>query len=101
MAWEWSHTQEAYDNARDNLTKWKRPKLEVVYGEWFAHDGSEFREDAYHDGVRAAEKMTHEGLVEDIFGRARAQRLCTNGGHRAWMCPYGCEVHMVSFDKEK
>lgn len=34
-------------------------------------------------------------LVDDIWERASNLATCTNGGHDAWMCPFGC--HMVSF----
>lgn len=38
MAWEWSHTPEAYANAEANIRAKDRKWLETVYGEWHAED---------------------------------------------------------------
>lgn len=49
MAWSWSHTQEAYDNARVNAFNLSIEELATIYAEWKAYDKSV----AEHDPVAA------------------------------------------------
>ena len=39
MAWSWSHSQEAYENARENLSTLDRETLEIIFAEWRAAQG--------------------------------------------------------------
>jgi hypothetical protein len=38
MAWEWSHTSEAYDNARENIARLSRLALLEIVREWAHYD---------------------------------------------------------------
>lgn len=123
MAWSWSHTQEAYDNARRNLAELPREVLEEIYAEWQAcnkeneyrkriweldvefgkvsWDAPEFSSEAwcqdnYHIAIDAAKDMSAAVLVDAIWDWAEAHAVCDNGGFNAWMSPTGC--HVVSFD---
>lgn len=105
MAWSWSHTQEAYTNAYNNLFRRFRPWLEVVFAEWevksqFSEE-EEWDSDLYYKSLEKAKTLPEDTLVEYIWEHMEEQAICENGGHRAWGCPYGCNVHMVSFDEEK
>ena len=102
MAWSWSHTQEGIDNAERNLGDKPRAWLEEVYCEWRCRCMDEEPEDDCRK-VRAlaeslAHSMTEDQLVEFIWSRMKGERTCTNGGHEAFACPYGC--HAVPFNRE-
>ena len=101
MAWSWSHSQEAYCNARDNVLDLPRDVLEVIYGEQHAgdtHDSEQFSQWHYARALSKARKLTADILAESVAERMEELATCSNGGHRAWVCPYGC--HTVSFDRE-
>ena len=126
MAWEWSHTQEAYEYVRCRLYKMAKAKLHVIWAEWKTYhhaqevaqaeaeaEGEElllpsddFDQDYYKTQLKEArqvsKKVGTEPLADDIWNWASNFATCTNGGHQAWMCPYGCDPHMVPFGpKEK
>lgn len=103
MAWEWSHTNEAYDTARDNLDNAPRAWLNIAFAEWKAKEIENANDEREPFGadyeqalVDAAQHMGRDALIEAIWDNASDQRTCDNGGFNAWMCPYGC--HTVSFD---
>ncbi len=104
MAWSWSHTQEAYDNACLNLALLDKSELDIIYGEWQAHiDESSslvtgFDEKCYYIGLDIAKHTDVNILLDKIWTKVKAFATCDNGGFKAWVCPYGC--HTVSFDKE-
>jgi hypothetical protein len=110
MAWEWSHTQEAYGNARRNLEGKSREWLNEVFGEWRAEsdrlvfhrrpiadfcDNGGFDGEAYDAALLLAVDLPDEALIEEIWERMSSQRTCDNGGFNAWACPSGC--HTISF----
>jgi hypothetical protein len=100
MAWSWSHTDEAYANARANLLELRDIELWEIYGEWHAAD-LELDENwlpKYNEHYRKAQSLGRDVLIEYIWDRAREQQTCDNGGFNAWMCPHGCTPHSVSFD---
>lgn len=126
MAWSWSHTQEAYDNARRNLEELPREELEIIYAEWQAclkeneyqkriweldvefskttfsapeFDNNAWCQDNYDIAIDAAKDLAADVLVDQIWGWAESQAVCDNGGFNAWMCPTGC--HRVPFDYEE
>ena len=72
MAWSWSHSQEAYENARENLSTLDRETLEIIFAEWRAAQGK-------------------GGIIHNH------NDFNDNGGFNAWMCPSGCGCHCVSF----
>lgn len=108
MAWEWSHTNEAYANAYDHVQRLPRKTLLVVLREWSYHDREikgtlrgpvispktgralGFRLPA---GIR---RLCQDTLADLVWERAENHRTCDNGGWNAWICPDGC--HTVPFD---
>ena len=104
MAWEWSHTPEAYENARLNLADLSTKNLRIIFAEWHAWGGessstSDFNKALYKDALKSATQIAGDILVDSIWERAEEHRTCDNGGFNAWVCPFGC--HTVSFDREE
>ncbi len=99
MAWEWSHTDQAYANAEENLKDLGTDDLQVIYAEWKAmNQDGDFEPQVYKQHLKEAEDIADDILAGYIWERSSEQRTCTNGGHMAWVCPWGC--HLVSFDQE-
>lgn len=104
MAWEWSHTAEAYSNANNNLYLKDRSWIVECYGEWHAletdDDGeldyNSFDQEAYSAAVEEAADMTIDELIDYIWNRMSEHATCDNGGFNAYCCPSGC--HTVPFD---
>jgi hypothetical protein len=89
MAWEWSHTEEAYDYAREQLGKRPRKELMEIGKEW---------KSKLHIRL-ALTPMSDDCLADWIWEQASgygAGRTCSNGGGELWMCPEGC--HTVDLD---
>ena len=42
---------------------------------------------------------TVETLAAKLWLRVETLATCDNGGHMAWICPFGCECHKISFDE--
>lgn len=42
-------------------------------------------------------QLSKDAIVDDIWERASNLATCDNGGFNAWMCPFGCDCHTVSF----
>lgn len=79
MAWEWSHTPEAYYNACDNLHKKYRRFLRECAIEW-----------AEHEGVKPPPaSVDKDALADHVWDKAEKQRTCDNGGFNAWVCQSG------------
>lgn len=108
MAWSWSHTQEAYANAEQNLRDMPREDREIIFAEWRAaqgkggliHDHNAFDNRKYERALAYAKNMDDECLSDFIWEHASEYATCDNGGFNAWMCPSGCGCHCVSFDRE-
>ena len=107
MAWSWSHTQQAYADARENLSELDRETLEIIFAEWRAAQGKNgmidpvcpnFSERKYDRALKHAKTLDHDTLVDFIWERASEFATCDNGGFEAWMCPHGCGPHCVSFN---
>lgn len=118
MAWEWSHTNEAYENARQNVRDLPRAELLTILREWAYHDREEqdtlrfsaSRPQVWTDsqgktrvrgfrlpnGVR---RLATDELADLVWERMEDHRTCSNGGHEAYACPDGC--HTVSFDRDR
>jgi hypothetical protein len=86
MAWEWSHTEEAYATAYKNVCKLPKKTLLTILREWRHHDGHGFRLD--FDG----QKTRKDCLADMVWERMVEYRTCTNGGHEAYCCPDGCHT---------
>ena len=102
MTWEWSHTPEAYDAARENLHRLDHETLAVIFAEWKAsvpckYGEHEFRPERYPLALLGARKRPSDCLADAIWDLMSEQRSCTNGGREAHCCPFGCGCHMVSF----
>jgi hypothetical protein len=107
MAWSWSHTQQAYADARENLSELDREKLEIIFAEWRAAQGNNgaidpvspgFSERKYERALRHAKTLDHDTLGDFIWEQASEFATCDNGGFEAWMRPHGCGPHCVSFN---
>jgi hypothetical protein len=111
MAWEWSHTEEAYRNVERHLECLSQEELITIWAEWCAladaeHYEGGFNEDVYTKTVEKFQRMRDPvNLPQAIYNRAAGEiqvgrrwygRTCDNGGFNAWVCPYGC--HTVPFD---
>ena len=129
MAWEWSHTAEAYEYAESRLKKMRIGLIREIWAEWqtyqkaqkeaweearkeaeeedwpeptHVNESDDFDQDYYKEMLKEAKTdyYSKESLCIDIWHWAKELATCTNGGWEAWMCPYGCGCHMVPFSKE-
>lgn len=107
MSWSWSHTSEAYENVRRQIESQPREWLETVWSEWVAavpdeRFGINFHADLdlrkYELALVRAKRKTDEQLAEFIWNKTESLATCTNGGHEAHCCPFGCGCHFVPFD---
>jgi len=114
MSWSWSHTLEAYANARAQLEALDDSALAVIAAEWSAstftdtvvNAGFELhlnRYDKAHKRFRkqlrpSARDRNRPVILEAVWLQIEALATCTNGGWEAWACPYGCGCHLLSFD---
>lgn len=112
MSWEWSHTGEAYEIAWENLARFSMFRLIRILAEWQAAEPSStgafgFNSEKYATELRrlkkecAESRIAKDSLVDAIWEKASTSRVCTSGGHWAWMCPFGCWNHFVSFSTPK
>lgn len=119
MAWEWSHSAEAYANVEKQLqdkaelvAKGNLDEAEwlcVVWAEWQASNWEQQAEavdlDSKHYVVeldkakKLAQEAGYEQLATDIWQWSSTWATCTNGGWHAHMCPFGCHCHMLPFTK--
>lgn len=111
MSWSWSHTAEAYENARENLGRMAYQTLQIIWAEWEAFEpsrdepgrqfdsssSSQLNEAKYKAALETAKTLPKDVLAEAIWDKASELATCTNGGWEAWLCPFGCGCHMVSF----
>jgi hypothetical protein len=95
MAWEWSHTPEAYEAARENLTNIPFHELCVIAAEWDADEVDGFNHELYTEKFKEYEASGRVSATI-LWNKIKKQRTCDNGGSNAWVCPYGC--HTVPFD---
>lgn len=109
MAWDWSHTAQAYADARDNMAGLDDETVASIAAEWRAATADEYgnfdlnseRFDAELATVRALiVGGLRESVEDEIWSRACDLATCTNGGHYAWLCPFGCSCHMVGFSPD-
>lgn len=109
MAWSWSHTHGAYRDARDNVGELDRETLETVYAEIETFKavrteehpvcpGDHFDESVYQDALEIARRKNLSTLADHVWAFAEYWRTCTNGGWKAYICPYGC--HKVPFERQ-
>lgn len=110
MSWSWSHTGEAYANARLNFVELPRETRNVIAAEWLAaiphpQHGISFHADLdlrkYAKSLVRVTKWDDNRLNDWTWDRIERLAICTNGGFEAHCCPFGCGCHMVSFDREQ
>jgi len=105
MAWSWSHSQQAYADAEENLRNLPKETLEIIFAEWRAaqgkggiiHDHNDFNQRKYERALKHAKTLLDDVLADFIWEQASDHATCDNGGFNAWMCPSGCGCHCVSF----
>lgn len=105
MSWEWTHSPEAYENARKRMSKLPIRKLHVIYAEIEAADKdkngfyitstSGLDLDLYETKLEEAKGLARDVLAERIWRFMEEFRTCDNGGFNAYCCPYLC--HSVPF----
>ena len=119
MAWEWSHSAEALEAARQNVQDLPKDKLLEILSEWQYHDmeqaiesasNTAFENDEDEDAATAnfpapsfdlpdhIKALSEDVLADSVWERMESLATCSNRGHLAWCCPDGC--HTVSFDLE-
>ena len=105
MAWEWSHSSEAYASAQRRVTRLTKRELLVILSEWQYHDREQLaRQDEDSDGPTLADfnvsasvrRLSRDTLADLVWDRMEQYATCDNGGFNAYCCPDGC--HTVSFD---
>jgi hypothetical protein len=123
MAWEWLHSQEAYDNLRFNMESLVESGL-AWFGDDTTPNGSlqnlkdlEFCVESWAECKLVSEgkicnvenfdvafmkgmeliQFNGEFFVDSWFEMVESIRLCSNGGHNAYVCPTGC--HTLPFEK--
>jgi len=95
MAWEWSHTEEAYANARANLaTLTEEQLIEARVSYQLAQlekqgASTERLEMASLECYEILREYVHdfgrEHLEAKVWEHMRVNRTCDNGGHNAWV----------------
>jgi len=97
MAWEISHSAEAWDNARANLEAMGSERIINALADEAYHDACE----ADADGERAADEcrarlasLPLDILVDAAMGSIRRHNTCDSGGHKFWIDRQG--YHTVS-----
>lgn len=112
MAWSWSHTIDAYEDAREQVQRLSKAELLTILREWAYYDREQANTLRFHgsqvwtdtrgktrvrgfrlpNGVR---RLTQDTLADLVWDRMSAHATCTNGGWDAYCCPDGC--HTVPF----
>lgn len=113
MAWEWSHTNEAYANACEQVHALPRAELLTILREWAYADRETSGRLRFPQGKQVwtdrrgktrvrgfrlpagLRKLATDILADLVWERAEEYRTCTNGGGQAYVCPDGC--HTVPF----
>ena len=86
MAWEWSHTQEAYDEAREILGTWDRHDLiyAIIEDETEDFEGNGL-EDFRLKRVMELTELPTDILADHAWSIAETNRTCSNGGHELYV----------------
>jgi hypothetical protein len=82
MAWAWSHTDEAYGYAQEQLHKLPRETLLEIAGEWC------IALNVPHKQRLALLDRSNEALADWIWEQASSWehgRNCSNGGHELYL----------------
>jgi len=104
MAWQWSHSQEAYQNVREQIKILDVETLATILAEWSEYgrfqnpDYEDSFGELYNKDLNTFRNLPLDVLSDVVWDRASELSLCTNGGWLAHLCPYGCGCHMSPFD---
>ncbi len=118
MVWSWSHTDEAIAGVEEQLSvkaeeandgdKDAANWLHIVWAEWVASTWEDDMIMADLDmrkyerclvrAKRQGETIGYEKVAQDIWQWTSQLAACTNGGHEAYVCPFGC--HLLPFAVE-
>ena len=96
MAWEWSHTTEALNNAYYNVCGLSKRKLVGIMMCWFLEDFPDEPLRGQKKKRREYNQLSQDVLAEAVWERASELRTCTNGGYEAYLDPDG--DYTVPFD---
>ena len=86
MAWSWSHTQQAYADAEENLRNLPKETLEIIFAEWRAAQGKhgvidpvspDFNERKYERALKHAKTLAHDTLADIATALAQARNFFT------------------------
>ena len=111
MAWEWSHTEDTYGYAEEQLGKLSLETLREIAEEWktklndmaeeafeydrqFDEDDAEIKPFVAPNTIDVSNTGERE-LVTFIWSNASDYehvRACSNGGHEIYLCPDGCHT---------
>ena len=83
MTWEWSHTDDAYDYAREELYGMTSALLIEIAKEW---------QDKLESHTFNPEELSNDVLADWIWEQASSYehgRNCSNGGHKLYLDPAG------------
>lgn len=111
MVWSWSHSNEALDNAYNNLLdiadkansgNIKSVEFLVVC---YAENKTDFNRKGWEktykkhlrEAYRGSKSWGFNGIAEEIWSQACDIALCDNGGHNCYLCSHGC--HTVPFER--
>ena len=87
--WEWSHSEEAYSYAREQLGKLPRKELAEIAIAW----KKELPRRGKNALINTRSKYVSDGMLADwIWEHASSYdhgRNCSNGGHELYMDPQG------------
>jgi len=103
MAWSWNHTEEGIVATRKNLENLPADTIHEIWREiqvYKTRDSLENCDAIELPKTANGDTLPVDYLVDDIWEFAAEYATCTDGGHKAYMCPYGCSDHMVSFTTE-
>ena len=102
MAWEASLSETAWDEVRRAIFALPRRDLLTIYGEWHSQfeevpeqmssSSTTFDRVLYRQALERADNMTNRQLSNAVLWRVEALRTMDTGGHRVWLCPYGCHT---------
>ena len=105
MAWSISHSQEAWDNVRENLAEWTPERLVAAicddrFEEVQERGASLENCEAAANALRAKiAGLTVDVLVNTAIERIEMHRTCSNGGFEFYVDRHG--YYTVSCDREK
>jgi len=103
MSWEWSHTDEAIDNAQHfflcNTDKEWQDEIAVEWMVYYLNNKQDSTGTQWEFHILKILQMIEPKDQEWIWEEAEANRVCDNGGFNLWMCPYGCEKHYLNLDE--